>query len=558
MTRPSLVPFADAPEDSTAAAVAMRDGTKLHTEVYLPRRAQAGVRVPAVLVRAPYGVREEFMMLPGIARFVTERGMAMVVQDVRGKFRSEGERLPFFHEVLDGYDTLEWIVAQRWSSGAVGMYGESYYGFTQWAALASGHPALRAMTPLVTGSEVPTWFARPGTVPFLAAPLGWLASCWDSASMFERDEAEVLDFARAPVLSIVEAFPHARDLASRLLVAPDAGLLATTYPHGLPALGVSIPVLHRGGWWDNLKGSQLDDWRAVQSAPGAAFQRLEMAAMDHYSEPFRLPGSDYPLANDALSQDKAIERIVGTAVLFLEQHLGVRDVVSGPRVRVEVANAGWLEADEWPVRSAAMQAWYLCDASSALSSADGGGLRPTSDRAITGVTVSHRPDDLVPSLAISDFHVLPDIPDETDVHARCDVATFTSDPLQGNTDIVGEVRAQIRVGASAEIVPLVLGLHHVTAESATLITEGSLNASLGNGEQLVTVDLGATAYRVRAGDRLRLSVSVTRFPRYLPPSGTLESAWLSSDRRPIDLDIRVGAGTGTRLLVPVLPSGQVQ
>ena len=77
-------------------------------------------------------------------RYVTDRGYVLVVQDVRGKFRSEGETMPFMHEVDDGYDTLEWIVAQPWSDGVVGMWGDSYYGYTQWAAVASGHPALQA------------------------------------------------------------------------------------------------------------------------------------------------------------------------------------------------------------------------------------------------------------------------------------------------------------------------------------------------------------------------------------------------------------------------------
>jgi len=66
----------------------------------------------------------------------------------------------------------------------------------------------------------------------------------------------------------------------------------------------------------------------------------------------------------------------------------------------------------------------------------------------------------------------------------------------------------------------------------------------------VHVDLGSTAYRVARGDRLRFSVSTSRFPRYLPPSGTVGSDWLATERRPFDIELR--AGSGSRLVVPVL------
>ena len=82
------------------------------------------------------------------------RGYAFVPQDVRGRFRSEGDPLAFVNEVPDGYDTIDWIARQPWSNGDVGMWGDSYYGFTQWAAVASRHPALKAIVPRVTIADI--------------------------------------------------------------------------------------------------------------------------------------------------------------------------------------------------------------------------------------------------------------------------------------------------------------------------------------------------------------------------------------------------------------------
>jgi hypothetical protein len=76
------------------------------------------------------------------------------VQDVRGKFRSEDTTMTYIYEVADGLDTLEWVAKRPWSNGRVGMFGESYFGLTQWAALASGHLARVAIVPRVTSAEL--------------------------------------------------------------------------------------------------------------------------------------------------------------------------------------------------------------------------------------------------------------------------------------------------------------------------------------------------------------------------------------------------------------------
>src|SRR5262245_50135326 len=101
---------APAPLDAKAdeAMVSMGDGIRLATDVYLPARTPA----PVVLVRLPYDKCGRYTFMPALAPLVVERGYAFVVQDVRGKFRSEGETDPYVHEVSDGHDTIEWITRQ--------------------------------------------------------------------------------------------------------------------------------------------------------------------------------------------------------------------------------------------------------------------------------------------------------------------------------------------------------------------------------------------------------------------------------------------------------------
>src|ERR1700753_2281549 len=101
------------------------------------RPADARGPWPALLLRLPYDKNGRYCWMPFIAGHFTERGYAFLPQDVRGKFRSGGEVNAFVHEIDGGYDTIQWITEQPWSNGDVGMWGDSYYGFTQWAAVAS-------------------------------------------------------------------------------------------------------------------------------------------------------------------------------------------------------------------------------------------------------------------------------------------------------------------------------------------------------------------------------------------------------------------------------------
>ena len=142
---------------ATQHMVPMRDGVELATDVYLPEGAGP---FPAVLVRLPYDKNGRYCWMPFIARHFIARGYAFLPQDVRGKFRSGGDPLAFVNEVPDGYDTIEWITSQPWCNGDVGMWGDSYYGFTQWAAVASGHPALKAIVPRVTIVDIDSLAGR--------------------------------------------------------------------------------------------------------------------------------------------------------------------------------------------------------------------------------------------------------------------------------------------------------------------------------------------------------------------------------------------------------------
>jgi hypothetical protein len=143
--------------------VPMRDGVRLRADVMRP--AGPGP-FPVLVYRTPYDKEQERRDYTTFARAL-ERGYAVVVQDVRGRYASEGKFRPYQQEGQDGFDTIEWAAAQAWSSGAVGTFGLSYPGAVQWMAAVENPPHLKAMVPAMTFSSHENFIwhptARPGT-----------------------------------------------------------------------------------------------------------------------------------------------------------------------------------------------------------------------------------------------------------------------------------------------------------------------------------------------------------------------------------------------------------
>ena len=125
--------------------VAMDDGVVLATDVYLPTTQSE--RFPAILIRTPYSKNVEHCVRDAV--YFAQRGYGVVVQDVRGRWESEGSWYPFKHETADGQATVRWIVSQPWCSGVVGGSGFSYEALTQWMTAIGGPPEFKAIVPRV-------------------------------------------------------------------------------------------------------------------------------------------------------------------------------------------------------------------------------------------------------------------------------------------------------------------------------------------------------------------------------------------------------------------------
>jgi predicted acyl esterase len=521
---------------ATQYMVRMRDGVRLATDVYLP--AGDVTPGPTILTRLPYDKCGEYTFMPRIAAWFTARGYRMVVQDVRGKFRSEGETLLFVNEAYDGYDTLDWVINQPWSDGVVGMWGDSYYGYTQWAAASTGHRALKAMVPRVTGTRlgelpVPIPGQRTHDVEMSVHRFYPLSMFHDRDILDWR-----IDWTRRPLAAQVEEFFTAvgsRSASYDLWFPYPVSL--RRFPAGSPFDAPAVPVLMTIGWWDNCAPWQWSDHRELQSRPAwARNEYLLLEAIDHENTSHFTPG-------EAADVETMAARYLEPAAEFFDVFLRGRDA-DIPRVRWQLANSG-----DPALRSAC--AWPL-PSSYEMS------LHPAVDGSLGDVPASpavaawtHDAADPVPSPVTDPFSFLREFPDERHLAERPDVLVFTAEPATGPLDLAGPIRLDAVVGSDGPEMDLFARLSDVAPDGTTRLIARGQQTVLEPGDAFaVTIDLGHTGYRLPAGHALRLTVASSDAPEFVPAPGTGEHRWTAAKTIPNRQHLHLAT---TRLTCTVLP-----
>ena len=261
------------------AQFAMYDGCRLATDVHFPAAGVGPVRLPTILSRTAYGRAGATACLPAIARELTARGFAMVAQDIRGRYGSEGVAEPFGGETADAAATLDWIVAQPWSDGQVVMIGDSYGGWLQWAAAASRHGALRAIVPGMTSARVADVWMYDGGVFNLSMMAQWAITGWSG----RENVVEMPDWTVRPLAGLLDRwFPEAtgNPFLRWATHGPSHPYWRSGAFAGIGAANVGVPALHLGGWWDLFRAGQLSDY--VAAVANNDRQYLLMLAADHH------------------------------------------------------------------------------------------------------------------------------------------------------------------------------------------------------------------------------------------------------------------------------------
>jgi len=253
------------PGSVTEVMVPMRDCVRLATDVYLPSGTGP---FPAILIRLPYG--KSGAGLSGsvavmLANLFRGEGYAMIVQDVRGRFRSEGDWYPLKYEVDDGIDTVRWTESQPWFDGHLGMAGGSYFGFTQLAVSYQKPSSLKAIAPLITPGSAYALLYHHG-LPRADITVNW------ALSMREKDQEAVVP--ESAFLSAATHWPliEGDDISGGDLPWLDDWLRHPLddgyYDRYLPKNAIEltgVPMFMASGWFDPFEETQLDNFERAQA-----------------------------------------------------------------------------------------------------------------------------------------------------------------------------------------------------------------------------------------------------------------------------------------------------
>jgi uncharacterized protein len=520
----------------------MRDGVLLRGDVWRPDVDQP---VPAIVLRTPYNraATNSDCLRPFEC---VSAGYACVVQDTRGRYGSDGDWdiIMWDQEALDTYDTVEWVAAQRWCDGAVGMAGASYLGIVQWVGAAERPPHLRAFAPAMTTSGELDRLDTGGALR-LTQVICWLAYMaldWVSRELAAGREIDQAKFAelvalvgnpqtaieQLPLESIdafeIPGFPIT--LRQMLLRGMDA---VTTFRYDR----VEAPTLSLVGWFDFLASGTIESFMRIRREGGGGdgvrgAHRLIVGPWVHDGN---LPGSQGEL-NFGVG-DGPFAGVSRKHLAFFDHHLrGAEDALPVVEYFLMGANE-WRTAEDWPPPEVRRQDWLLSSGGAANGAAGDGLLaRELPAGAAQADRYSYDPADPVPThggRVIPMGELVAGPFDQARIESRQDVLCYTTEPLAEPLaeplDIVGPVTVRLFAATSAADTDWVGRLVDVAPDGrAIAFAEGIQRARFRDGpqEQLVEpgaiveyrVLLGHTAWRVKPGHRLRLHLTSSNFPAF--------------------------------------------
>lgn len=523
-------------------AMKTRDGITLRADIYHPA---ADGKYPTLLQRTPYNKNST----ADFASKAAARGYLVVVQDVRGRYSSEGEWYTFKHETEDGYDTVEWVAALPNSNGKVGMFGGSYVGATQMLAAIAHPPHLAGICPVVTASNYhENWTYQGGAFE------QWFNESWTSGlaqdtlnrlireSTNARVGATVLPLNQYPVFNVAPP-QNAGALTEELAPYFLDWLAHPTYDDYWKQWSIeenfqniTVPALTVAAWYDIFQGGSLRNYMGIKAHGGTEAarngQKLLVTIGGHAGGGRKIGAVDFGPAAAEFDEDDVTLKWYD--YLFQGKQNEFADASKPVRIFV-MGKDEWRDEGEWPLKRA-KETRYLLQSGGHANSASGDGIlstkaartEPSAEPADAYIYDPANPVPTVGGPLCCDWEHLPPGPrDQKEVEARPDVLVYSTPPLDEDLEVTGPVTLDLFAKSSAVDTDFTAKLVDVGPDGTAFnLTEGILRAryreSTEGAPELITpgqvyeckIDLWSTSNVFLKGHRIRLEVSSSNFPRF--------------------------------------------
>jgi putative CocE/NonD family hydrolase len=534
----------------------MRDGTILRANIYRP---VGEGQWPVLLTRLPYGKDFPIGNSALDAAQVARRGYVVIVQDTRGRLTSEGEWAPFVHEDLDGVDTIAWAAQLPYSNGSVGMYGGSYFGFTQWSAAVHNPPALKAMIPFQTWNDPLNGVIFRGGALELGVSGSWqLMMGLDVLMRRHRGDPQALGRAISLLAKEIDALGKMgywslplrefkplkqQDIAPAFFEYFDQPVDRS---HGslkpMTILGkheqVRVPTFNVGGWYDIFLQDTIINFTTMRehgATPEARQSKLLIGPWSHGGFTNPIGELNFGFGATAAFIDLQFD-FVSLQVRWFDQWLKGIDtgILKEAPIKLFVMGANvWRDEQEWPLARAVNTRYYLHSMGKA-NSLRGNGYLMTSAPEYDEPRSDHFDYDPADPVITRGGALLmsPEYPagpfDQRETESRNDVLVYTSPELMEDVEVTGPVTVHLWAISSAPDTDFVARLVDVHPDGyAQNLTDGIIRARYRNFERgeapsLIEpgkpyeydIDLWATSNVFKAGHRIRVDITSSNFPRW--------------------------------------------
>ena len=576
--------------------IPMRDGVRLAADIYIP--AGDGP-FPTVLSRTPYGKSRERDV--ATAENFARHGYVVVIQDLRGRWASEGEFTKYAAtEPADGYDTVVWLTQRANSNGEVGMWGTSYGAHTAADAAKLSPPGLTAIL-LNQGGMANAWdhAVRHGGAFELGRELTWV---WRQISLEHDDPAVRKLFETESILDWYQALPL-REGLSPLSRAPnyeryfldeytkaDYSDFWRSSPLNWSEYyddTADVAMLHVGGWYDIFLRGTVQNFTEL-GRRGDATVELMVGPWSH-SGNARTYAGEVDFGSDAAIGDFFID----FQRRWFDRHMKPEKAATRPAVRYFMMGTGsgrqnpegrldhggfWSEDEVWPPAAADATAFYLSE-SGRLT------LDPP-DAESASTTFLFDPEDPVPTIGGNvsarvkdgafDQRERPDFfPSRSPflpLSARRDVLVFMTEPLEEDTVVAGPIEVVLYVSSSAVDTDFTAKLidQYPASEDHPQgfdmnISDALVRASYRDERETRSLIEPGEVYRLvirpfdtanvfRKGHRIRLDISSSNFPRFDVNPNTGEPLGRNRQTLPARNTVYHDSGRASHVVLPLLPA----
>ena len=526
-------------------------GIELVANVYHPRRAGL---TPTILVRVPYTKAFTNAYITDlVSRVWAERGYTVVFQGTRGRGDSGGVYDPLRPERQDGLETLNWLSEQPWFDGRLGMWGGSYFGYTQWVLANEVDPGPSALGIQIASTDFYSMF-YPGGAFSLESALHWaLTSRPREDVTYTREEMEggVNGF---PLIKADDRALHDIPYFNDWVSHPERDYYWQQIDGEDRIATLQAPIHLMSGWFDPFLPTQLEDFiRIQQEAPShlANETRLVIGPWAH-ARTVELPGG--------VIEENYRTSSISPSVAWFDRHLkGLATEQTAP-VRIYVMGDNiWRDEHEWPLARTQYSSYYLASGGRANTGHGDGKLFLTVPKASNiADTFVYNPLDPVPSKGGAMLGPRAGVQRQNDVEGRDDVLVYTSPVLKEDVEVTGLVELVLHISTTAPSTDFTGKLVDVHPDgSAYYVSEGALRLKPGDlnpdGPTEISIDLWPTSMVFREGHRIRLEVSSSSYPRFDRNPNTGRD--IATETAPIAATQTVSHGIDylSRLVLPVIP-----